>query len=260
MNPELEARNNQESFPNAEQGYVEVSPELPEQIAEQTKEDLYELPNELRTAFDRVIPGLGAEVFSRAQEVSGDLIRQLDDSQQRKSANEYGAFNDNTAVSSERESINFGEINRMVIVMKLCIELLEDQVRRQHTEAKVIDFGQVDGDESRAIPEFWYILTGEREFGAGHEIQVGEYTISSVQDQDADGPGSESRKLTIRKTEPTSELAGSVVAAEEEAGDQATATQEVQDNVLHADFVTQKPEPRYEKQSTDNPGEQSRAA
>lgn len=213
MNPELEAKENQE-FQNSEIGAVEVPADMTEQITDQTRADLYELPNELRTAFDRVAPGLGAEIYGRAQELSGDLLRQLQDSQQRGSSNEYGSFNDNTSVGVEKESMRFGEINRMVIVLKLCVELLEDQVRRQQGDTKVIDFGQIDGDEPRAVPEFWYVLTGEREFGSGHEVQVGEYTLSAAQDQDASGPGSESRKLIMRKTDKVVEEPDNVVAVE----------------------------------------------
>ena len=51
MNPELEAKENQE-FRNSEIGAVEVESDTPDRISEQTKQDLYELPNGLRTAFE----------------------------------------------------------------------------------------------------------------------------------------------------------------------------------------------------------------
>lgn len=198
MDPELEAK--ERELPNNEIGAVEVPIDMTERMAEQTKADLYELPNELRTAFDRVAPGLGAEVYSRAQELSGDLLRQLQDSQERGNATQYGSFNDNTTVSAERESMNFGEINRMVVALKILAEQLEDQARRQAGDTRVIDLDKLDGGDERAVPEFWYLLTGEREYGAGHETQVGEYTLNAQQSQEAQGPGSETRKLVIRKT------------------------------------------------------------
>jgi hypothetical protein len=199
MNPEIEAKEQQE-FSNTEIGAVEVPVDMTERIAEQTKEDLYELPNELRTAFDRVAPGLGAEVYSRAQELSGDLLRQLEDSQARGASNEYGSFHDNTTVSAEREAMGFGEINRMVTALKLLAEQLDDQTRSQTGDTRIIDLDKLDAGEERAVPEFWYLLTGEREYGSGHEIQAGEYTLNAQQSQDAQGPGSETRKLVIRKT------------------------------------------------------------
>jgi len=199
MDPELESKESQE-FQNSEIGAVEVSIDMTERMAEQTREDLYELPNELRTAFDRVAPGLGAEVYSRAQELSGDLLRQLQDSRERGSATEYGSFNDNTTVSAERESMSFGEINRMVAALKILAEQLEDQARHQAVDTRVIDLDKLDGGDERAVPEFWYLLTGEREYGSGHETQVGEYTLNAQQSQEAQGPGSETRKLVIRKT------------------------------------------------------------
>lgn len=252
MNPELEAPENQE-FQNAEIGAVEVPIDLTERIAEQTKADLYELPNELRTAFDRVAPGLGAEVYGRAQELSGDLLRQLQDSQERGNSNEYGSFNDNTTVSSERESMNFGDINRMVSALKILAEQLADQARHQVGNDRIIDLDKLDGGEERAVPEFWYLLTGEREYGSGHEAQVGAYTLSTEQSQEAQGPGSETRKLVIHKTEQAD-------PAVDEASEEETIVEQPSNVVSLEDWKRNNPKTVYGRQSEDSPGKQSRAS
>jgi len=275
MNPELKAKEDQE-FRNSEIGAVEVESDTPDRISEQTKQDLYELPNGLRTAFERVAPGLGAEVYSRAQELAGDLLRQLQDSQQRGNASEYGSFNDNTTVSAERESMNFGQINTMVAALEILADQLAEQARRQPADEKIIDLDKLDGGEERAVPEFWYLLTGQREFGAGNEVQVGPYSLSTQQSQEAQGPGSETRKLVIRKMDTSSGDntsknnvvsmedyrqkrigdAGSVVAAEEVAEEIPAV-----DNVTYIeDFKRNKPERRFEENAENSPGEQSRAA
>lgn len=259
MNPEkLEGELSEQSAEQrlGEQGYVEVPADMTEQVIKDTKEVLYELPNELRTAFDRVAPGLGGEAFARAQEVSGKLLRQLEDAGERGGATEYGSFNDNTAVSNDQEALNFGDINRIVSALKLLAEQLDDQARRQPGDVKIIDLDRLDGGEPRAVPEFWYVFTGNAEYGSGHETQVGAYSLSAEQSQDAKGPGSESRKLIIRKTGAPQEEAGSVVAAEE--SDQELAPESSSEVVR--DFNRYEPKRRFEQNAGDNPAEQTRAA
>ena len=137
---------------------------------------------------------------------------------------------------------------------------MADQARRQPEDEKVIDLDKLYGVEERAVPEFWYLLTGQKEFGSGHEVQVGPYILSTLQSQEAQGPGSETRKLVIRKTDKLPNGAESVVAAEEATAHEAEPKPDQPDNVKHVDFTRKEKAPRYDKLAEDSPREQNEAA
>lgn len=260
MNPEkLEIESTESGVEErlGEAGFAEVPTDMTERIKDRTRADLYELPNELRRSFDRVAPGLGSEIFSRAQEISGKYLRQLDNSTERNDTNQYGEFNDNTAVSDDRETLKFGDINRIVTGLKMLVDQLDDQARRQQGDTKIIDLDKLDGGEARAVPEFWYLLTGESEYGSGHESQVGAYTLSSSQSQEASGPGSESRKLIIAKTEVAAQQDSAVVEEVEAADDT-----EVPSNVIgiHEGRKRLVPATKYERTSHVLNDEESKTA
>jgi hypothetical protein len=248
---------------NGEFATPEVGGSTLENGVEEDKQRVEEALNGLYADIFRVAnkiePGLGSAILSRAQEEIGKLRLQLEGSTGVDSSEEYGNFNDGTAPGGQ-EKFSLGDIEDTVRDLREFLATLPNQVRGQQGEVQTIDLDHLDDSGSRAVGIFNKIMTGEESFKAGNKTEVGDYEITATRGQGTAGAGEETPQIEIRKADAAEEeenRAGSVVAAE----DEVEATTQPTDNLRSMeDHRRNMPDTRDQRQAQDSPGEQNRVA
>lgn len=256
-NPEIRAALDRGELATPEIGGAGLESGM-EEDKQRAEEALNRLYADFFRAMNKIEPGLGSAILSRAQEEIGKLRLQLEGST-GDGSEEYGNFNDATAPGGQ-EKFSLGDVEDTVRDLGEFLATLPNQVRGQQGEVQTIDLAHLDDSGSRAVGIFYKIMTGEESFKAGNESEVGDYKITAMRGQGTAGAGEETPQIEIKKADEVEQeenQAGSVVAAEEGA----EGASPLPDNVRSMeDYKRTMPDTRNERQSQDSPGEQTRGA